>query len=588
MVAVRTLVLLLAAACASAWAQTSAKPSLTAEVKLAVDIAHPGEPLRAAVVATLGPGWHMNANKPLDKYLIPFQMTLEPLDGITVEEIVYPEPKTVKLAFSENPLVVYEGANTVGVRLKIADTVPPGSYVVKGTIRYQACNESQCFQPLKVPVEIPITVASSSQKATAQNAELISKIAFANNEKSVTPASPSEVAPPVPSPTPSSAPVSDDHWEAYADRFTVAGEAGGYLKAADFMAFLDRAESGAAPQAANMFEGKSLWVVALLTLLGGLALNLTPCVLPLVPINLAIIGAGARAGSRSRGFLLGGMYGLGMALVYGGLGAVVVLTASTFGGGINASPWFNAIIAVIFLALGLAMFDLVVIDFSRFQSKIGVKKKQGSVVIAFIMGAIAALLAGACVAPVVIAVVLFSRDLYSQGSSVGLVLPFMLGIGMAAPWPLAGAGLALLPKPGKWMVRVKYVFGVVIVGLALYYGHEAYSLFASRSETSRDAVTASATSLAEEGWTTSLAQGLAEAEKNHKPVFIDFWATWCKNCLVMNETTFKDAKVKERLNGYVKVKYQAEFMDEPPAKAIAQRYNIVGLPSYVVLHPKGK
>ena len=65
------------------------------------------------------------------------------------------------------------------------------------------------------------------------------------------------------------------------------------------------------------------------------------------------------------------------------------------------------------------------------------------------MGGVAALLAGACVAPVVIQVVLFASDLYAGGTQVALALPFPLGLGMALPWPLAGAGMAALPKPGR-------------------------------------------------------------------------------------------------------------------------------------------
>ena len=96
------------------------------------------------------------------------------------------------------------------------------------------------------------------------------------------------------------------------------------------------------------------------------------------------------------------------------------------------------------------------------------------------MGAVAALLAGACVAPVVIQVVLFSSNLYATGTTIALALPFCLGIGMAIPWPIAGAGLAALPKPGMWMVRVKQAFGVFILATAAYYGYEAYSIFANR------------------------------------------------------------------------------------------------------------
>ena len=186
-------------------------------------------------------------------------------------------------------------------------------------------------------------------------------------------------------------------------------------------------------------------------------LNLTPCVLPIIPINLAIIGAGAQAGSRLRGFLLGGIYGLGMALAYGILGVVVVLTGSTFGA-LNASPWFNLAIAVLFVVLALGMFDIIQIDFSKWRKgKKGTKK--GSFIVAFFMGVVAALLAGACVAPVLISVLLYSSQLYSAGNQFGLLLPFLLGVGMALPWPFAGASLSFLPKPGGWMVKIKYGLG---------------------------------------------------------------------------------------------------------------------------------
>src|SRR5439155_18445634 len=157
----------------------------------------------------------------------------------------------------------------------------------------------------------------------------------------------------------------------------------------------------------SMFEGRGPLAILLIVFVGGLALNLTPCVLPMIPINLAIIGAGARAGSRSRGFLLGGAYGAAMAVVYGVLGLVVILTAGTFGT-INSSPWFNLGIAAVFVVLALAMFDVLIIDFSRFSSNVRVgEPSRGSFLVAFGMGSVAALLAGACVAPVVLQVVLF-------------------------------------------------------------------------------------------------------------------------------------------------------------------------------------
>jgi thiol:disulfide interchange protein len=274
-----------------------------------------------------------------------------------------------------------------------------------------------------------------------------------------------------------------------------------------------------------------------------------------------------------------------MALVYGVLGLVVILTAGTFGT-INASPWFNLAIAAIFVALALAMFDVFEIDLSRFSGSLGTDpSKRGSIAVAFFMGAVAALLAGACVAPVVIQVVVFSSDMYARGTVAALALPFLLGVGMAVPWPLAGAGLTALPKPGAWMVRVKQAFGVIILATAAYYGYLAYGLFSDRWVDAGE-VASSVEEKLKAGWHASLSEGLAVAQRENKPVLVDMWATWCKNCLVMDQTTLADENVKNALDGYVKIKYQAEQPDEEPARSIMARFDAVGLPTYVILHPR--
>ena len=541
-----------------------------------------GGPARLALKVSLPESLHTQSNTPLDPTLIPTVLTIDAPAGVTVDEIVYPPAIELKQQGLDQPLAVFEHEFVVGVQVTLGPGVAAGDLSLPARLRYQACNDMMCFPPATVEFAWSIRVVPAGTGIGAAADPLFAAIAFGRGEKPagqppgtlvITPGAASGAGQ-------QAASESVDVVKAL-DGFTVLGTTGGYLGVDDFLTFIRNAETGVKER--GMLEGRGPLAILLVVLVGGLALNLTPCVLPMIPINVAIIGAGAQAGSRARGFLLGGAYGAAMALVYGLIGLVVILTAGTFGS-INASPWFNLGIAVLFVVLGLAMFDVLMIDFSRFGSSFQPGASRGSLALAFTMGAVSALLAGACVAPVVIQVVLFSSNMYAAGTALALALPFCLGLGMALPWPFIGAGLASLPKPGVWMVRVKQAFGVFIIATAVYYGYQAYTLFANRW-VDPGAVRASVEEQLKSGWHNSLSRGIATARAEQKPLLIDFWATWCKNCLTMDKTTFEDEQVKAALSGYVKVKFQAEDLDAQPAKALMQKFDAVGLPTYVVLRP---
>lgn len=381
-------------------------------------------------------------------------------------------------------------------------------------------------------------------------------------------------------------------WQAAAAHFKVVRTGTGYMNHTDFIDFLDRAEGKRerpgffkrfTARPVKFYEHWGLWRTLVVILLGGLALNLTPCVLPMIPVNLAIIGAGAQSESRRKGFALGSVYGLGIAVVYGLLGLAVILGGVKFGA-LNANPWFNLGVAAVFLLLALAMFNVFHIDLSKLHQHLSRRQVEEEYLAAFGIGGLSALLAGACVAPVVIAVLLLSGNLYTNGVPAGLALPFVLGLGMALPWPFAGAGLSFLPKPGAWMEWVKRGFGILILLLAAYYGSLGVRLLISRKSLSGG----EGHLVLCENKNACFRDVLLEARASGQPVFIDFWADWCKNCHAMDKTTFADPEVRVRLTRYKVLKFDATNYKESPAREILDQFGVMGLPTYIILEPEEK
>jgi thiol:disulfide interchange protein DsbD len=213
-----------------------------------------------------------------------------------------------------------------------------------------------------------------------------------------------------------------------------------------------------------------LWQILGLSLVFGILLSLTPCVLPMIPILLAVVtGGGARApGGRLRGLGLAAAYVLGMSLVYTALG----VTAGLVGAGLAAwlqSPWVIGAFALLLALFALAMLDVFTLQLpvslqSSLQSRLG-RIPGGQAGGVFVMGMLSALIVGPCVAAPLAGVLLFISQtgdvlvgggaLFAMAWGEGLIL---LAVGVGAT--------ALLPRAGAWMTALKTAFGLLLLATA--------------------------------------------------------------------------------------------------------------------------
>jgi len=158
------IVFALSMACAMAGAQAP-EQVVKAKVTIAPEAARPGSVVSASVVAEVSSGFHINDHHPTLDYLIPTEVKLDPVKGVTAKDITYPKGQPKKFAFSDTPLSVYEGTVRIDVAFQLDPNAPPGDYEVKGKFAYQACNDHACLPPTSVPILFPLKVARRGASA---------------------------------------------------------------------------------------------------------------------------------------------------------------------------------------------------------------------------------------------------------------------------------------------------------------------------------------------------------------------------------------------------------------------------------------
>ena len=224
---------------------------------------------------------------------------------------------------------------------------------------------------------------------------------------------------------------------------------------------------GEAPEESEFGALWKKWGILILgwLFITGVVLAFTPCVLPIIPITVSIIGGGSGDVSRRRLSVLLSFYVLGLSLAFGTMGVVSAVT----GGAMSAafqSPTAIWVIAGIFFLLALGMFGVYELQPPQWMQRLQGGAKGGNVIGAFLFGAMAAVIASPCTGPVIVSLVVFTAQ--SGNVFLGFLLFFTLGLGMGAVFFAAGS-LNLVMRPGPWMVWVRYAFGIILVGAALYY-----------------------------------------------------------------------------------------------------------------------
>lgn len=541
----------------------SSNRRVQAEIKLHQDKALAGSTLKSAVVLKVEEGWHINSNRPTYDYLIGTSVEMLPTEGVIVSDIRYPEGHLQKFGFAEDALSVYEDTAVIYLTLKISERMPAGSYALPLTVRVQACNDQVCLAPSSIPLTIPLRIAAPAEAVALTNQEIFDRYD----------ATPAMASPPE-------------------------------------------------NELAHLFEKESSAVFFFALFVIGLALNLTPCVYPMLSVTVSLFGTQSEA-RILHVFLKAVVYVLGIASMYSVLGVTAALSGGLFGQWLQ-SPWVLAGIGALLFALALSMFGLYQLQAPYWlTSRLGGTTGTGFVAL-YVSGLVVGVFAAPCIGPPVIALLALVGQ---KGDPLfGFWSFFVLSAGLGFPYLILGTFSGLLkkvPRSGAWLVWVERIFGVILVGASLFYLSLAiapklaayvvpftmiagglYLGFIEPSAKDKAILRRAkwafgiacvavgglfANALREPtvSWYPYDEEWIEEARLSGRPTMIDFYADWCIPCLELDRRTFTDAQVISETERFVRLKVDLTHFDSPEAEAIRKKYEIAGVPTIVFLNKDG-
>jgi thiol:disulfide interchange protein DsbD len=316
--------------------------------------------------------------------------------------------------------------------------------------------------------------------------------------------------------------------------------------------------------------------------LAGVLTSLTPCLLPILPLTLAVLGKGHLHDRKWKKLLHAVIYVLGIASTYSALGLLAAISGSIFGSTLS-NPYVQITFAVLFIIMGIAQFGFVEIQtplkLQNHFHKWG-NNSQGI----FLTGLLSGLIASPCVGPVLVGILTFVAQTQNRWLGFGLLFTYALGMGQLLI--ILGVSSNLLykfPKNPIIMKSAKTILGVALVASGLFYLN---LLWPKTPVINKGPVTTqSEQSLVK--WLPFSEVEFNNALKSNKPIFIDFYAEWCLACKELESQTFTSIEVELVSRDFVAFKFDATE-ESPLLNKLKSQYGIVGLPTIIFFNSKGK